>query len=309
MKDALLPRILLRLGFLLLLVVLPQQVFASWYWPFDFDPDSTNKPPRLHRLLEKANEHIELAEDEALEGNGDKAVEQYRLALRELDRVELENPDRAESPEFAPLRTKRASCSAAIDAIRFAQVDENERAVSVTDTRELEKRWRKKHGMMTPEDMAETPPARPSSPKEPPAKSRESTGVQVAKSSNVGPVAKETALDSESAEQLQLVIQQIRRGDYAAADLLLDRLVQRHPTDLRLLLLRAAAQSGTGSNYAARRTLEKAVAAHPESYLPHYNLATLALRLGEGVESARQHYQRGRAVGGPRNDALENSLK
>lgn len=134
---------------LLLIIVVCATLFAqgSWYWPFGSKEDDPSKPLRLHRLLEEANNYIEVAEDEALKGNGDAALENYRLALSELDRVERENPDRAETAEFSPLRNKRAACVAAMDAIRFAQVDDNERAVSVTDTRELQKKWNKKHGI------------------------------------------------------------------------------------------------------------------------------------------------------------------
>ena len=44
---------------------------------------------------------------------------------------------------------------------------------------------------------------------------------------------------------------------------------------------------------------------HPKSYLPCYNLANLTLRLGESVEAAREYYEQGRSLGGPRNEALE----
>ena len=46
---------------------------------------------------------------------------------------------------------------AAIDAIRFAQVNENVRPVSVTDTTELQKRWEKLHGFADEEDEDKTP--------------------------------------------------------------------------------------------------------------------------------------------------------
>ena len=130
---------------------------GAWYWPFGSDEDSTNAPPRLHRLLEPANDYIELAQDASLNGDSEKAIENYRLALGELDRVEAEHPDRAESSEFAPLRLRRATCMAAIDAIRFAQVNENVRPVSVTDTTELQKRWEKLHGFADEEDEEKTP--------------------------------------------------------------------------------------------------------------------------------------------------------
>ena len=132
---------------------------GAWYWPFGTDEDSTNAPPRLHRLLEPANDYIELAQDASLDGDTAKALENYRLALDELDRVESEYPDRAASAEFAPLRLRRAACTAAIDAIRFAQVNENVRPVSVTDTTELQKRWNKAHGVGGDEDGPAAPPA------------------------------------------------------------------------------------------------------------------------------------------------------
>ena len=56
---------------LILTVLLSACVQAAWYWPFPSAEDNTNKPPRLHRLLEKANDFIELAEDESVAGFGD----------------------------------------------------------------------------------------------------------------------------------------------------------------------------------------------------------------------------------------------
>ena len=50
--------------------------------------------------------------------------------------------------------------------------------------------------------------------------------------------------------------------------------------------------------------------AHPKSYLPYYNLAYLMFKLeDEGVESARQYYELGRALGGPVDERIESQLK
>ena len=316
---------------------------ASWYWPFGHDEDNTNAPPRLHRLLEKANDYIELAEDEALNGNADKAIENYKLALGELDRVEAENPDRAEKPEFAPLRNRRAVCSAAIDAIRFAQVNENERPVAVSDTTELQKRWNQKHGItngldgvekeleMLEEEIKKTeekPEAKveqkPDVKEEKKNAAKEEKKPEVkkevpAKVSDVKPSAAETVstkkvesaqpLPKDWAARLQTAKKQLLARDYVAADVLLESLLKERENDLNALLLRAAAQSGMGSNYAAWRTLEKAMRTHPRSYLPYYNLANLALMMNEGVKTAREYYDMGRMVGGPVNAALEAKLK
>ena len=259
---------------------------AAWYWPFD--PDDEKKPPRLHRLLEKANDYIDLAEEESLNGNGDKAIENYRLALAELDRVERENPDRAETPEFAPLRTKRATCQSAIDAIRFAQVNENTRAVSVTDTRELQKKWNKKHGIVTPEEAAEE-------------KRKKEEAEKAA--------AKANAPDPEFQAAYAAAIADMRKKDYPAATQKLDALEKKKPDNLNLLLVRAALQVCQGQDFAARRTLERAARVHPKSYLPLYNLANLSLKIDDDVDAARRHYEKGRALGGPKNEALEKRLE
>ena len=123
------------------LVAMPAR--AAWYWPFGGDEDS-EKRPRLHRVLENANDLIEQAEDAAIDGDSERALELYNSALTNLVDIAEKNPDRAEKPEFAPLRNKIAATTAAMDSIRFAQVNQNIRAVAVTDTTELQKKYRKK---------------------------------------------------------------------------------------------------------------------------------------------------------------------
>ena len=314
---------------------------GAWYWPFGTDEDSTNAPPRLHRLLEPANDYIELAQDASLDGDTAKALENYRLALEELDRVESEHPDRAASAEFAPLRLRRAACTAAIDAIRFAQVNENVRPVSVTDTTELQKRWNKAQGVGGDEDA---PPAEKKADKgekreqETEKKAEESTQEQVKKAEPLTsaeekspePVSAEkkpetpppappapapaeekkpTALPKDWNGRIAQAMAELRAQDYAAADVLLESMLKERPKDLNALLLRAAAQAGTKSYYAAQRTLERAMRTHPRSYLPYYNLANLQLQQDGDIEAAREYYELGRTVGGPVNKALEARLK
>ena len=320
---------------------------GAWYWPFGSDEDSTNAPPRLHRLLEPANDYIELAQDASLNGDSEKAIENYRLALGELDRVEAEHPDRAESSEFAPLRLRRATCMAAIDAIRFAQVNENVRPVSVTDTTELQKRWEKLHGFADEEDEEKTPVQAPSKeetkqappPTEkdeakpvPPKKEEEAKPAPPPKEeAKPAPPPKEEAkptpppeekkplsppeekkpapLPTDWAGRIAQAMSDLRAQDYAAADVLLESMLHERPKDLNALLLRAAAQAGTKSYYAAQRTLERAMRAHPRSYLPYYNLANLLIQQNGDLEAAREYYELGRTVGGPVNKALETRLK
>ena len=311
---------------------------GAWYWPFDSDEDSTNAPPRLHRLLEPANDYIELAQDASLNGDSEKAIENYRLALGELDRVEAEHPDRAESSEFAPLRLRRATCMAAIDAIRFAQVNENVRPVSVTDTTELQKRWEKLHGFADEEDEDKTP-VQASSKEEkkktplteekeeakpvPPKKEEEEAKPAPPPKEEVKPTPppeekkplsppeekKPVPLPADWSGRIAQAMSDLRAQDYAAADVLLESMLHERPKDLNALLLRAAAQAGTKSYYAAQRTLERAMRAHPRSYLPYYNLANLLIQQNGDLEAAREYYELGRTVGGPVNKALETRLK
>ena len=302
-------------------------VRAAWYWPFGEDEDSPDAKPRLHRLLENANDLIEQAEDAALDGNAEKALELYNSALTNLVDVAAKNPDRAEKPEFAPLRNKIAATSAAIDSIRFAQVNQNIRAVAVTDTTELQKKYdeeqAKKKGLKLPEEKKEEakkaeekkaeskPEATPEAPKKTEAKTAaEAHSVPAASTPAKKTVPAKPVKVAGLDEKLQTALNEIQSKDYAAADLLLADLEKERPNDLNVLILRAAAQNGLKYHLAARRTLEKAMRAHPKHYLPYYNLAYLMFKIdGEGAASAKQYYELGRTLGGPQDLRLERNFK
>ena len=124
----------------ILVGALALSVQASWYWPFGSDDEAEPDAPRLSVLLEPASELIDEASDLAAEGKSREAIEKYRQVLTELDRIELENPERVAAPEFATVRNKRAYVNAAIDSLLLAQAQSSARAVAVSDTTELEKR-------------------------------------------------------------------------------------------------------------------------------------------------------------------------
>ena len=293
---------------------------AAWYWPFGDDEDSPDRPPRLHRLLENANDLIEQAEDAALDGDVDKALDLYNSALTNLVDIADKNPDRAEKPEFAPLRNKIAATSAAIDSIRFAQVNQNVRAVAVTDTTELQKKYdeeqakkkgvdkvvEKKKDDAKKEEKKEEKTERKEVKAEPKSTAQPKPATAQPKPTTTVQPKHIEGFD----ERIQTAIKELQAKDYAAADLLLEDLEKERKGDLNVLILRAAAQNGMKYHLAARRTLEKAMRAHPKNYLPYYNLAYLMFKLeDEGVESAKQYYELGRALGGPRDERLESRFK
>ena len=317
--------------FVMLSVVLASMalpVRAAWYWPFGEDEDSPDAKPRLHRLLENANDLIEQAEDAALDGNAEKALELYNSALTNLVDVAEKNPDRAEKPEFAPLRNKIAATSAAIDSIRFSQVNQNIRAVAVTDTTELQKKYdeeqAKKKGLKLPEEEKKEEPKKaeekkvepkPESKPESPKKAEDKPAPEKLSPPAASAPVKKTVPSKSVAvagldDKLQTALNEIQSKDYAAADLLLADLEKERPNDLNVLILRAAAQNGLKYHLAARRTLEKAMRAHPKHYLPYYNLAYLMFKLeGEGPASAKQYYELGRTFGGPQDLRLERKFQ
>ena len=292
---------------------------AAWYWPFGNDED-TEERPRLHRLLENANDLIEQAEDASLDGDAERALELYNSALTNLVDIANSNPDRAEKPEFAPLRNKIAATSAAIDSIRFEQVNQNIRAVAVTDTTELEKKFdeeqaKKKGGKKGAKESKETDvkkeekKAEPEKMELPKAEKKAPESRPEEKPAPRPATSKEPELSGFD-EKIQTAIRELQAKDYAAADLLLEDLEKERRDDLNVLILRAAAQNGLKYHLAARRTLERAMRAHPKSYLPYYNLAYLMFKIeGEGQHSARQYYELGRALGGPQDTKLESKLK
>lgn len=288
---------------------------AAWYWPFGDDEDSPDEKPRLHRLLENANDLIEQAEDAALDGNAEKSLELYNSALTNLQDVAIKNPDRADKPEFAPLRNKIAATAAAIDSIRFAQVNQNIRAVAVTDTTELQKKYdeeqAKKNGLKKPEEKKVAKKK-----DDPPKKVEPATTEKPELSPQPAVEAKKPAVPAKPVRiagldaRVQTALDEIQAKDYAAADLLLADLEKERPDDLNVLILRAAAQNGLKYHLAARRTLEKAMRAHPKHYLPYYNLAYLMFKIeDEGKRSAKQYYELGRTLGGPYDERLERMCR
>lgn len=273
------------LAFIFVFAVVFQSA-AAWYWPFGSDEES-KAAPRISELMEPASLLIDEASDLAAEGKLQEAVEKYRKALAELDRIELENPDRADKPEFATLRNKRAYVNAAIDSMLMSQVKENAKAVAVSDTTELEKK-------LLQEKSAKV------SVKEPEKKPTPGKKAAVA--------AKKVKLKSMS--RSEQVISDIAAREYEAAAIVIGEMLVEKPNGAAALNLKAALETAQGKYAEAEKTLDSAIMSNPRSYYAYYNMARLILQSRpDGKSSARRYYETGRAIGGPADAELEGLVK
>ncbi len=269
---------------LLTICAVTQAAFAAWYWPFGGDEDA--EQPRISEIMEPASLLIESASDLAAEGKVAEAVAEYKRALMELNRIELEHADRAQTPDFATLRNKRAYVNAAIDSLLLKQAKDHARAVAVTDTAELEKRYaRKKRG----ESFAETAP----------------------KTDKTPTSAKPAVQSGAEKSKLHLAAADLRKGDYDAALLALEEFLFEKPNHAAALNLRAAVEAEMGDYHKAERTLDQSIQSNPKSYHAYYNMARLFLKTrgASGKNVAKLYYETGLQYGGPQDAELEAQLQ
>ena len=265
-------------------------VQASWYWPFGSDDESADEP-RISELMEPATELIDEASDLAADEKIDESVEKYRKALVELDRIEMENPERSKGSEFATLRNKRAYVNAAIDSMLLSQVQQNAKVVAVSDTTELEKRLAEERGEKSKSEVVVVQ-----------GRTTNST-VRLNPTTTTKPAAKPLTKRDQA-------IADIASGDYAAAELIVREMLEAKPNGAMALNLKAALEMKQGKFAEAERTLDQAVSSNPRDPSAYYNLALLLLQKDAGNKSsARRYYETGRAMGGAADPQLEALLK
>ena len=268
-------------------------VQASWYWPFGSDDESADEP-RISELMEPATELIDEASDLAADGKIDESVEKYRKALNELDRIEMENPERSKGSEFATLRNKRAYVNAAIDSMLLSQVQQNAKVVAVSDTTELEKRLaeeraKDKPNAVRPSGLEDAEPK----PAEQPAIRNPQSGTR-----NPKPLTKRDQ-----------AIADIASGDYASAELIIREMLEAKPNGAMALNLKAALEMKQGNFKEAEKALDQAISVHPHDPSAYYNLALLSLQKDGNKSVAKRYYETGRAMGGAADPQLEALFK
>ena len=290
--------------FLLIACISTLAAQASWLWPFGAKDEKAEKV-RISELVQPASELMDKASDFAEDGKVSEAVAEYKKALKELDRLEFENPDRAESAEFATVRNKRAYINASIDSLLLKQAQDNAKAVAVTDTRELELKYARLKGKAVPESEAEKKAA----------KGREEVAAADAAAKGVEPSAETKALlekDPKSRRaRLMKAAEELGAKKYDAAKATVRELLAEKPNDAAALNLRAAIETEQGDFKAAERTLDQSIQSNPRSYYAYYNMARLFLqtRGADGKDAAKRYYQTGRDYGGPADKELEEAFE
>ena len=278
---------MVRFGAFAVAATLSLGALGSWYWPFGSDDEEVI--PRISELMEPASTNIDAATDFEFDGKFDEAIAGYEAALRELDKVEAEYPDQMDKPEFTTVKTKRAYVRAKIDTLKFLQVKENSKAVAVSDTTELEKKLAEEKAAAA---KAATPEPEPEAEKPAPEPEKPSVEKPAPAPAPAKPAPKKPA-PAKALSRQQRIAKAIADGDYAAA-----------------LNLRAMMESAQGKYRDAEHTLDQAIQSNPKSYHAYYNMARLIMKAyPDNKDGARRYYETGRAVGGPRNAALEEAVK
>ena len=282
-------------------------VRASWYWPFGSDDDvDGKKPPRLSELMEPASLLIDEASDLAGDGKIDEAVEKYRKALTELDRIEEENPDRVKAPEFATLRNKRAYVNAAIDSMLLSQIRENAKSVAVSDTTELEQKLAEERGL---KKVAKVEKVEKVEKGEKVAGSWSSASSQPSQLSQPSKPSQPSQPSKPRTKRQQAMVD-IANGDFAAAEILIKEMLAAKPNGASALNLKATMESRQGKFKEAERTLDQAIRSNPRNYYAYYNMAILMLQVNpDNKSAARRYYETGRTYGGPKDEKLEALVK
>ena len=206
---------------------------ASWYWPFGSDDDEKEQP-RLSDIMEPASLLIDSASDLADEGKTSEAVAEYKKALAELDRIEIENPERAKTAEFATVRNKRAYVNAAIDSLLLTEARNNAKAVAVTDTSALERRYASEKAAKAAGEKAA-------------AEARSNPQGDAARRNPVAAAARDV--------KFKRAIADLKQKNYEAALKSLGDILNNNPADQGALNLRAAVEAEQGDAEAAEKTL------------------------------------------------------
>ena len=273
--------------------------------------------------MEESSILIDEAFDLAAQGKISEAVEKYKKAYEELEKLEFQYPERAATSEFSTVRNKKAYVSTSIDSLLLKQAGENARAVAVTDTTELEKRYEaemKAKASGLPVEDEDDEPEEPKSAKKDEKPSRTenvkdtSKAAEAPKSSarrvKIAKIAAENPANRKA--KIMLAVEDLKNKEFDAAELTIKELLAEKPNDVTALNLKAAVEAARGDYEKAKSTLHQLIQSNPKDPSGYYNLAKLIIKFegAAGKAAARRYYDTARKYyGGPKDAKLEELLK
>ncbi|MBQ7189609.1 MAG: tetratricopeptide repeat protein [Kiritimatiellae bacterium] len=297
----------------------------------------SGKPKKVSELLQKVTELMDAAQDAYVDGDAQKAIAGYRDALKEIDRIEAENSDRADTAEFSPVRFRRALCETTIDRIMLEEASATSRTVAVTDTTELEKRRAERKKAAETNNVPDT--AINLSAKKSAEELAFSKQSQEKKESDKGKAEEkldiegelEFAKDMQSVQRFEdaehslvkilkvdpdnreamflLALVQLQSGRAKDSLILLDDLLSDTPRDEATLLLAAAAHTSAGEYSKAMEKLDLAMKINPKRPDGYHNMAWLLVEMNpKQTKEAEAYYRQATRLGGARDLDLERRL-
>ena len=122
--------------------------------------------------------------------------------------------------------------------------------------------------------------------------------------------ARKPSEPKSSPSDREQAMEAIAKGDYPAAEALIERMLQAKPNGAAALNMRAAMEAKRGNFKAAESALNQAITSNPRNHFAYYNMAHLMLQVkSDNKRIARRYYETGREVGGPVDERLEEAFK
>jgi tetratricopeptide (TPR) repeat protein len=267
-----------------------------------------------------------------------KAIALFRDALAALIKVEQDNPDFAPSPDFAPVRFRKAICETEIERILLAEAQASSRTIAVTDTRELEemradrkraaatnrvievtrKLNSKQSGAEVDAVVVSMDAAKLDQKTIPEAPVKVSEELEWAKDMllverfeeadrSLVKVLKKEPENKEA--RFLMALSKVEQGKPTDALIVLADLLEDSPSDESILLLAAGAHLAIGAYTKSMEILDKVMKTNPRRPDAYLNMAWLLLDMRpDALSEAEMYYRQGVKLGLPRNRDLERRL-
>jgi tetratricopeptide (TPR) repeat protein len=296
------------------------------------------KKPQVLELIKPSNELMSKAQEAYIGDDSKKAIALFRDALAALIKVEQDNPDFAPSPDFAPVRFRKAICETEIERILLAEAQASSRTIAVTDTRELEemradrkraaatnrvievtrKLNSKQSGAEVDAVVVSMDAAKLDQKTIPEAPVKVSEELEWAKDMllverfeeadrSLVKVLKKEPENKEA--RFLMALSKVEQGKPTDALIVLADLLEDSPSDESILLLAAGAHLAIGAYTKSMEILDKVMKTNPRRPDAYLNMAWLLLDMRpDALSEAEMYYRQGVKLGLPRNRDLERRL-